>query len=214
MRNQVDFARWRAGRGATRATALSLLAALALLSTGCANDGPRIRRVAPWVFRSARHVGVGTGRPAPAARPAGDESAALVVGQIQAAGYRFGTDGSPGALWGYMRTTHRLVDPDEARPGDVLFFDTRGRDDQGPPACADRVALVEGVEAGGRISFVELRGGRYQRGYLHPRYPLTRRDQGGQVINSFLHPKHIDDAQGTRYFAGEMLCGVARMRGR
>jgi hypothetical protein len=212
MRNRVGFVRRRAARGATRATALSLLVLVALLATGCANDGPRIRRVAPWVFRSARHVGVGTGRPAPPARPAGDENAALVVGQIQAAGYRFGTDGSPGALWGYMRTSHRLIDPDEARPGDVLFFDTRRRADQGPPSCADRVALVEAIEDGGRINFVELRDGHYQRGYLHPRFPLARRDEWGRVINTFLRAKHIDDPQGTRYFAGEMLCGVARIR--
>jgi hypothetical protein len=138
----------------------------------------------------------------------------VVVGQIQGAGYHFGTDGSPGALWGYMRTSHRLVDPEEARPGDVLFFDTRRRADDGAPSCADRVALVESVESDGRITYIELRGGRYQRGYLHPRFPLRRRDERGEVINSFLRPKHIGDADGTRYFAGEMLCGVARIRRR
>jgi hypothetical protein len=209
MSNRIDPTYWRGARGATLAIAL---AGIALPAMGCASDAPHIRRVAPWVFRSARHVA--TSRPAPAPRPAGDESAAVVVGQLQAAGYRFGTDGSPGALWGYMRTSHRLIDPEDARPGDVLFFDTRRRADDGPPRCADRVAVVEGVEAGGRISFVELRGGRYQRGYLHPRFPLRRRDETGQVINSFLRAKHIGDAEGTRYFAGEMLCGLARMRRR
>lgn len=212
MRNRIDPTFCCAARGATLAPALAALVAIALPGIGCASDSPRIRRVAPWVFRSARHVA--PSRPAPPPRPAGDESAALVVGQLQAAGYRFGTDGSPGALWGYMRTTQRLIDPDEARPGDVLFFDTRRRADDGPPRCADRVALVEGVEAGGRISFVELRGGRYQRGYVHPGFPLLRRDETGQVINSFLRAKRIGDADGTRYFAGEMLCGLARMRRR
>src|SRR4051812_35620369 len=99
MVKRVGFVRWRAARAAARATALSVLVPGALLATGCANDAPRIRRVAPWVFRSARHVGVGTGRPTPPAPPAGDENASLVVGQIHAAGYHFGTDGSPGALW-------------------------------------------------------------------------------------------------------------------
>jgi len=113
-----------------------------------------------------------------------------------------------------MRTSHRLIDPEDARPGDVVFFDTRRRTDDGPPRCADRVALVEGVDTSGRISFVELRDGRYQRGYLQPRFPLRRRDETGQVVNSFLRAKHISDADGTRYFAGEMLCGLARMRRR
>jgi hypothetical protein len=214
MTNRVGSACWRGARGARLATALSAAAALALASLSCAGDPNHIRRVAPWVFRSARHVGVGTGRPPPPPRPPGDESAALVVGRLRAAGFRFGTDGSPGALWGYMRTSHRLVDPEEALPGDVLFFDTRRRADDGAPACADRVALVEGVEAGGRITFVELRDGRYQRGFVHPRFPVSRRDQRGEVINTFLRAKHIADADGTRYFAGEMLCGMARMRRR
>jgi hypothetical protein len=144
----------------------------------------------------------------------GDESAALVVGRIQAAGFRFGTDGSPGALWGYMRTTHQLVDAGHARPGDVVFFDTRTRLDDGPPSCADRLGIVEDVDAEGRITFLELRAGRYQRGYVTPRYPFRRRDDRGEVINTFLRPKRIEDAYGTRYFAGEMLCGVARIRQR
>ena len=212
MRNRLGSTCWRDARGATRAIAVLAAAAIALASLGCAGDAPRIRRVAPWVFRSARHVGVGSGRRAAPPRPAGDASAAVVVGRLQAAGFRFGTDGSPGALWGYMRTSHRVVEPEEALPGDVLFFDTRRRADDGPPACADRVALVEGVESSGRISFVEVVAGQYQRGYVHPRLPLSRRDQRGQVINTFLRAKHIEDADGTRYFAGEMLCGIARMR--
>ncbi len=148
------------------------------------------------------------------AHATGDESAALVVGRIQSAGYRFGTDGSAGALWGYMRTSQLLVSPREARPGDVVFFDTRSRQDDGPPSCADRLGIVENVDAEGRITFVELRSGRYQRGYVTPRYPTLRRDDRGEVINTFLRPKRIEDADGTRYFAGEMLCGVARIRPR
>jgi hypothetical protein len=146
--------------------------------------------------------------------PAGDESAALVVGRIQAAGYRFGTDGSAGALWGYMRTSHQLISAEQARPGDVVFFDTRSREIDGPPACADRLGVVERVDPDGRITFLEVRGGRYQRGYVTPHLPASRRDERGEVINTFLRPKRISDADGTRYFAGEMLCGVARVRAR
>jgi hypothetical protein len=189
----------------------SVTLAIALLSIGCASGSPRTRRGAPWTFRSTHHVAVGAARPA-TLRPMGDESAALVAERIRAAGYRFGTDGSPGALWGYMRTTHRVFDPQQAAPGDVLFFDTRRRAGDGPPACADRVALVESIDAGGRITFVELRDGRYRRGYVHPRFPVDRRDERGEVLNTFLRAKHIGDADGTRYFAGEMLCGLARIR--
>jgi hypothetical protein len=142
----------------------------------------------------------------------GDESADLVVGRIHAAGYRFGTDGSAGALWGYMRTSQLVVRPGEARPGDVVFFDTRTRDDDGPPACADRLGVVEDVDGEGRITFLEVHAGRYQRGYVTPRLPARRRDDRGEVVNTFLRPKRIEDAEGTRYFAGQMLCGVARIR--
>jgi|SRR5882724_12913156 len=113
-----------------------------------------------------------------------------------------------------MRTSHQLVSAGEARPGDVVFFDTRTRADDGPPACADRLGLVEEVDAEGRITFLEVRAGRWERGYVTPRLPERRRDERGQVINTFLRPKRIGDADGTRYFAGEMLCGVARIRTR
>jgi hypothetical protein len=191
-------------------TAVSLVLAamlLALAPSGCAS-GPRTRRIASAIFRSSRHVGHPLARRA----PPGDETSEMVIERIHAAGFRFGTDGTPGALWGYMRTSHEPVDPNEARPGDVVFFDTRSRgEDQ--LDCADRVGLVESVGEGGRIAFIEARGGQLYRGYVDPRQPMTRRDEQGKIINSFLRPKRLSDPDGTRYFAGEMLCGVARVRG-
>jgi hypothetical protein len=135
----------------------------------------------------------------------------MVIERIHAAGYRFGTDGTPGALWGYMRTSHELVDPRDARAGDVVFFDTHSRTEEDLD-CADRVGLVESVDTGGRITFIEARGGQLYRGFVDAGQPLTRRDDRGEILNSFLRPKHLSDPDGTRYFAGEMLCGVARMR--
>jgi hypothetical protein len=143
--------------------------------------------------------------------PPGDETSALIVDRIHAAGFRFGTDGTPGALWGYMRTSHEVVDPRDARPGDVVFFDTRSRGEE-ELACSDRVGLVESVDAAGRITFLESRAGQLYRGYVDPRQPLARRAEGGEIANSFLRPKRLDDPDGTRYFAGEMLCGIARVR--
>ncbi len=111
-----------------------------------------------------------------------------------------------------MRTSHELVDPRDARAGDVVFFDTRSRGEEDLD-CSDRVGLIESVDAAGRITFLESRGGQLYRGYVDPRQPLTRRDERGEIANSFLRPKRLDDPDGTRYFAGEMLCGIARMRG-
>jgi hypothetical protein len=216
--------------------ALSLMlgaALLALAPSGCAS-GLRTRRFPSAIFRSARHVGNHSVQnpqrvpnlprwasagdpPTPDARlahrtPPGDETSALIVERIRAAGFRFGTDGTPGALWGYMRTSHELVDPRDARAGDVVFFDTRSRGEE-ELDCSDRVGLIESVDGAGRITFLESRGGQLYRGYVDARQPLARRDERGEIVNSFLRPKRLGDADGTRYFAGEMLCGIARVHG-
>jgi hypothetical protein len=196
----------------TRNSFGSILAAATLLgcagALGCAAP-VQVRRLPPAVFQGVRLTGPGGGSPRHAARP--DEGAALVVRGLRKAGLRFGTDGSTRALWGYMRTSHRIIDADDARPGDVLFFDTQGREGSAP-ACADHAGIVEAVDTRGRITFVEARGGEIRQSFLDPDRPLVRRDPDGTVVNSFLRPKRIDDPPGTRYFAGEMLCGVARPR--
>jgi hypothetical protein len=189
--------------------ALSLILGAALMAVaigGCASS-PRTRRFPSAIFRSARHVGHSMAQRA----PPGDETSALIVDRIHAAGFRFGTDGTPGALWGYMRTAHQVVEPLDARPGDVVFFDTRSRGVE-ELACSDRVGLVESVDAAGRITFLESRAGQLYRGYVDPRQPLARRAESGVIANSFLRPKRLDDPDGTRYLAGEMLCGIARVR--
>ncbi|HLK91429.1 MAG TPA: hypothetical protein VKZ18_16140, partial [Polyangia bacterium] len=124
------------------------------------------------------------------------------------AGLRFGTDGSTRALWGYLRTAHRLVGPRDARAGDVLFFDTRGVATL--PECADEAGIVESVSSDGRITFVQARDGRVRRSFVDPSRPTARRNAQGEILNSFLRPIRIDDPPGSRYFAGEMLCGIAR----
>ena len=98
----------------------------------------------------------------------------------------------------------------DARPGDILLFDSRGV--APAPECADRAGIVESVGAGGRITFVEARDGRVRRSFVDPAHPSSRRDARGEILNSFLRPIRIDDPPGARYFAGEMLCGVARTR--
>ena len=185
---------------------LAVIAVLGLCALGCATPRARTRRYPASVFEAARYEA--RTQPPLAAGPSQEEGAAFVVRTLHAAGLRFGTDGSTRALWGYMRTSHRLVDPATARPGDILFFDTQGTGER--PACADHAAVVERVSRSGRIGFMELRGGRLRHSFVDPTRPADRRGTGGEILNSFLRPMRLDDPAGARHFAGEMLCGVAR----
>jgi hypothetical protein len=188
---------------------LAAAAVLALSALGCATPNGTRRLPAP-VFQAARfearaprHAG---------RRPRGDESAALVERSLHQAGLRFGTDGSVRALWGYMSSSHEVVAASDARAGDVLFFDTRGT---GPAAdCADHAGLVESVGADGRIAFVEARAGVIRHSFVDPRHPTSRRGPSAQILNSFLRPKLVNEPPDARHFAGEMLCGVSRIKGR
>jgi hypothetical protein len=193
---------------------LAMIVVLGLCALGCATPRAYTRGAAPSVFQAARFeaerspASVARGRANKAG--ASDEGAAFVERALHEAGFRFGTDGSTRALWGYLRTAHRLVGAADARPGDILLFDSRGV--APTPECADRAGIVESVGAGGRITFVEARGGQVRRSFVDPAHPSSRRDARGEILNSFLRPIRIDDPPGARYFAGEMLCGVARTR--
>lgn len=134
------------------------------------------------------------------------EPAALVEGALRSRGARFGTDGQVASLYAYMRREQALVAPRAARPGDVLFFAIAG------PTCADHTGVVEAVDEIGRITFREVRGGQVRTSYVHPGDPTARRWSDGRVVNSFLRPRRTDDPPEARYFAGEMLCAVGRVR--
>ena len=197
---------------------LAMIVVLGLCALGCATPRAHTRGAAPTVFQAARFEArhpsgfapLGRVDHGPADAGAADVGAVFVERALHDAGFRFGTDGSTRALWGYLRTTHRLVGAAEARPGDILLFDTRGV--APAPECADRVGIVESVRAGGRLTFVEAQGGRIRRSFVDPAHPSSRRDARGEVLNSFLRPIRIDDPPGARYFAGEMLCGIARVQ--
>jgi hypothetical protein len=204
---------------------VAMIVVLGLCALGCATPRAHTRGAAPSVFQAARFEA----RHSPPVSPrranegtaldnaafdnaafdnAAFDNAAFVERALHDAGFRFGTDGSTRALWGYLRSSHRVVDALEARPGDILFFDTRGVAPR--PECADRTGIVESVGASGRITFVEAQGGGVRRSFVDPAHPSARRDARGEILNSFLRPIRIDDPPGARYFAGEMLCGVAR----
>jgi len=174
-------------------------------ATAPARTSARTRRLPARVFAAAR------ADIARAARP-DDEGAAFVARALRDGGLRFGTDGSTRALWEYLRLAHGTVAPAEAHAGDVLFFDTRAGD--AAPDCddvTDHAGIVEGVEPDGRILFVEARGGELRRSAVDPSHPTLRRNARGDIANSFLRAKQVSDPPNARYFAGEMLCGVARV---
>ena len=183
---------------------LSLVAmVVALCASGCATARERRPRARSW---SAAFAAQGA-----AQSRVRDPAVALAERALHDAGLRFGTDGSTRALWSYLRLTHDLVAAERARPGDLVFFDTRATG--GPPDCddaTDHVGIVEAVAADGRITFVEARGGRMLRSVVDPARPRLRRTAGGDVANSFLRAKTVADPPDARYFAGEMLCGIAR----
>ena len=184
---------------------VAVAAVFALCALGCAAP-VRARRLPPSVFLGAHHDARDYQRPA-----RGDEGSVFVERALRREGFRFGTDGSTRALWGYLRLSHALVSPAAARPGDVLFFDTRAS--ARPPSCdtaTDHAALVTDVTAGGRITFVEARAGKIRTSFADPAHPTLRRASSGEVANTFLRAKAIDDPPGTRYFAADLLCGVAR----
>jgi len=173
---------------------------------GCATSAPR----APRTRRLPAPIAAGSHQVAPAqGRP--DEGAAFVARALRDGGLRFGTDGSTRALWEYLRSSHRTVAPAGARAGDVLFFDTRATDTV--PDCdaaTDHAGIVESIEPDGRIVFVETRGGQVRRSVVDPSRPTLRRNERGEIANTFLRPKRVSDPPEARYFAGEMLCGIAR----
>jgi hypothetical protein len=116
-------------------------------------------------------------------------------------GVRFGADGSPAALFAFIREHYPAVPVKHATRGDVLFFDLG-------EGCGGHTGLVETVEPSGRIGFRERRDGDTRHSYVTPLSPSLRRDGEGRIMNTFLRPKRMDDAPETAYFAGELLCAI------
>jgi hypothetical protein len=192
--------------------AVAIVVGLCSLGGGCATPPParaaRVRRL-PAPIVAAAHTSSGLGRvEGPKAK---DEGAEFVARSLRDSGLHFGTDGSTRALWEYLRLAHRTVAAPTARPGDVLFFDTRATD--ADPDCddvTDHAGVVESVEPDGRIIFVEARAGQVRRSVVDPAHPTLRRNERGEIANTFLRAKRVADPPNARYFAGQMLCGVAR----
>ena len=192
--------------------AIAIAVVVGLCSLGCATPSPRLPRTrrVPATVIAAAHAQTTRADRRPTARP--DEGSAFVARALRDGGLRFGTDGSTRALWEYLRLAHETVDPARARAGDVLFFDTRAT--AGTPDCddaTDHAGIVESIEPDGRLVFIEARAGEVRRSVVDPANPNLRRTDRGEIANTFLRPMRVDDPPSTRYFAAQMLCGIARV---
>jgi len=190
---------------------LLVLFPVAAATVGCAHRAPPPSRLPEWVFVAGHRE-----HPRPRAGIRGrSESSDFVVAALQQAGLRFGTDGTVPSLWQYLKNAHPEIPATAARPGDVLIFRVApvAGGEENPCDVPDDAAIVSEVDGSGRISFVEARHGRTVFNYLDPQHPRTRRDDEGQVRNSFLRVAHPGDPTAAPLLAGEMLCGVARPLG-
>jgi hypothetical protein len=178
------------------------LASLAMLTVaaGCSTASSHSLYVPSAQIRSSVAVPSRKAQQSHAKRSA----ASLVEESLHGRGIRFGTDGSVPALFAFLREQFPIVQADQARGGDVLFFDLG-------TGCGVHTGLVETAESGGRIGFREWRDGSSKHSYVTPRDPFLRRDARGRIMNTFLRPKSMEDPSESTYFAGEMLCAVFRV---
>jgi len=185
---------------------VSFIGLLLLAVQGCATTTTETWQVRPPVVRAS------SSGPPPGLfgqrRRAGPDHSNTAVGVVERSlherGIRFGTDGTAASLYQFLHAQYPEVQASEARAGDVLFFDLG--DGSG---CGGHTGLVDLVDSGGRLIFLEWRDGGARRSYVHPGQPHTRR-AGAQIMNTFLRVKLPDDPPSARYFAGELLCSVVR----
>ena len=183
-----------------------LVLALAGASVACSGPSSHVRHIPPAQVRGTISVSK-TESPRSAATHSKRSAAGLVEESLHARGIRFGTDGSMPALFAFVQGDFARIPPDQARDGDVIFFDTG-------TGCSDHAGVVESAEASGRIGFREWRGGSVRHSFATPKSPWDRRDAQGKILNTFLRPKHMEDPAETRYFAGEMVCAAFRIEAR
>ena len=64
------------------------------------------------------------------------------------------------------------------------------------------------------MAFVEARGGEVRHSFVDPSPSIDNAEvrRAAEILVLFLRPKLISDPPESRYFAGEMLCGVTRVR--
>jgi hypothetical protein len=163
---------------------------------------PRLWRARSPVIRASNPAPARSGQ-----APIVNGPASFVERSLYDRGLRLAASSSVGALYRSLRERYGTVAPARARAGDVIFFDLVGT------GCATHAGVVESVDPSGRITFRERRDGDVRRSYAAPGDPRIRRDPKGQILNTFLRARRLEDAPGLHYFSGEMLCAVVRVGG-
>jgi hypothetical protein len=94
-------------------------------------------------------------------------------------------------------------------PGDLVVFD---KVNQGEPASLVGVVVsVTPRPHGETVEFVYLARGVVRRGYVSPRTPTRKRDDGGSALNTFV--RHLDGKtpKSAEFLAGELFRGYIRI---
>lgn len=141
-----------------------------------------------------------------------DDCSGFVCAAYSRAGFRI--DGNTRSLWEEARVrklTHRRKRP---QVGDVAFFD-QTYDRNGNGLLDDdltHVAVVLAVDADGTIRMAH---GGSSRGrtelYMNLYRPHDRQDASGRILNDYLRVRRNSDPPATRYLAGELWRGFARL---
>ncbi|MCA9538531.1 MAG: hypothetical protein KC620_06565 [Myxococcales bacterium] len=100
---------------------------------------------------------------------------------------------------------HRRARPvgDEARMGDILFFDGAGG--------APELAVVVDVNDDGVLEALAVIRGAVRRVKIDRAHPHSRRHKG-RVVNSFLRVRRRDDEPQAAYLAGQLLREVRSLQ--
>jgi hypothetical protein len=104
------------------------------------------------------------------------------------------------------------VRPDRPAPGDlVLFHNTRDANSNGKndDLYSDAGVVIE--IRGLRVRFIYLRRGRVLQGVLNRKHPHRRRLTTATIQNTYLRIKRRNDPPRTRYLAGQLLAGFAKV---
>jgi hypothetical protein len=181
-----------------------LVVAIAAASVACSAPSSYVVHKAPSEVRGTMSVSKPERRNSSVSVHSKRSAVGLVEESLHGRGVRFGTDGSVATLFAFIQNDFPRISAEQARDGDVVFFDTG-------TGCGGHVGLVESAEASGRIGFREWRDGSARHSFVTPNAPLVRRDPQGRILNTFLRTKQMEDPPEARYFAGEMLCAAFRV---
>ena len=98
-------------------------------------------------------------------------------------------------------------------PGDLVFFHNTwdfNRDGL-PNDPLTHVGVVEKVDLDGTVVFVSSVSAGIERYRMNLKHPGTHKASDGRLLNDFLRRKHIGDARGTYYLAGQLFAAFGTL---